>query len=235
MKLLVFSALPLYLFGGFYRWLLVAGLLAQGVYLLLRGLKMGRLPLVGVHDTLVFMTASIVLFALPLWARLKEEGLLRWAAAVLLSVLSLLALLAEPRSGPLPPVLRTYWFELHVALSFFSYALFALAALLGLQFLLQGEAGAEKAQYRMALMGYLLFSLSMVAGGVWAFLAWGTYWLWTPKELWSSILWLYWSLYLHARLRLSPRASAALGTGGFAVAMFTYLGVGLLMKSSHTF
>jgi ABC-type transport system involved in cytochrome c biogenesis permease subunit len=77
----------------------------------------------------------------------------------------------------------------------------------------------------------------MVFGGIWAYFAWGTYWLWTPKELWTVILWLFYSLYLHARLRpwWSGRPSAILGIIGFVIVMFTYLGVSLFMKSSHTF
>ena len=41
----------------------------------------------------------------------------------------------------------------------------------------------------------------LVAGGIWGYYAWGTYWLWTPKELWTSILWLFYALWLHLRLQ----------------------------------
>jgi ABC-type transport system involved in cytochrome c biogenesis permease subunit len=134
-------------------------------------------------------------------------------------------------------VLKTYWFELHVAMSFLSYALFGLAAILGVSYLKRQDAALERLQYKSIFVGYSLFSLSMILGGVWAFLAWGTYWLWTPKELWTSLLWLYYGLYLHARLWQwwAGRPVAVLGIIGFAVVLFTYLGVGLLMKSSHAF
>ncbi|MEF9437579.1 MAG: cytochrome c biogenesis protein CcsA [Candidatus Mariimomonas ferrooxydans] len=61
--------------------------------------------------------------------------------------------------------------------------------------------------------------------------------LWAPKELWTSILWLFYGLYLHARLRQwwMGKPLAYLGIAGFAVVLFTYLGVSLLMKSSHSF
>ena len=59
---------------------------------------------------------------------------------------------------------------------------------------------AERNQYRSILLGYVLFSIAMIFGGIWAYLAWGTYWLWTPKELWTTIVWFFYSLYLHARL-----------------------------------
>jgi ABC-type transport system involved in cytochrome c biogenesis permease subunit len=77
----------------------------------------------------------------------------------------------------------------------------------------------------------------MIFGGIWAYLAWGTYWLWTPKELWTVILWLYYSLYLHARLRpwWSGRPISVMSVAGFLIVLFTYLGVSLFMKSSHSF
>jgi len=124
-----------------------------------------------------------------------------------------------------------------VALSFFSYALFGLAAILGTMFLMNRERELLVVQYKAILVGYCFFSTAMIFGGIWAYLAWGTYWLWTPKELWTVILWLYYSLYLHARL--SPwwigKPASVLAIAGFIIVMFTYLGVSLLMKSSHSF
>jgi ABC-type transport system involved in cytochrome c biogenesis permease subunit len=137
----------------------------------------------------------------------------------------------------LPPVLKTFWFETHVALSFFSYALFGIAAILGVLFIRNREREFLVLQYKAILVGYCFFSIAMIFGGIWAYLAWGTYWLWTPKELWTVILWLYYSLYLHARL--SPwwtgKPVSVLAIAGFIIVMFTYLGVSLFMKSSHSF
>jgi len=227
----------LYLFGIAWRPLVYLGFLVQSGYLLWRGLSLGRLPLVGVHDTLNFLSASVVAFALPIhFARRNDRGFFI-SMAGMAAFFTVISLFQKPHSSPLPPVLRTYWFELHVALSFFSYALFGIAAVLGALYLRRREAATERLQYKAAFVGYGLFSLSMIFGGVWAYLAWGTYWLWTPKELWTVLLWAYYSLYLHGRLvpGWAGRRSAALGMAGFAVVMFTYLGVGLLMKSSHSF
>jgi ABC-type transport system involved in cytochrome c biogenesis permease subunit len=55
--------------------------------------------------------------------------------------------------------------------------------------------------------------------------------------LWTVILWLFYSLYLHARLRQwwTGSPAAVLGIAGFVIVLFTYLGVSMLMKSSHSF
>ncbi|MEJ2184093.1 MAG: cytochrome c biogenesis protein CcsA [Nitrospirota bacterium] len=231
------AAFALYLVGIVSRPFVYAGFLLQSGYLLYRGALIGRLPLVGVHDTLNFLSASLAGFAAAVYITEYPERKFLSACSGMAALFTVLSLLRPPHMGPLPPVLDTHWFELHVALSFFSYALFGVAAVLGVLYLRSPGLREERLQYRVAFLGYAVFSISMIFGGVWAHLAWGTYWLWTPKELWTVLIWLYYSLYLHARLvgGWAGRPSAVLGTAGFAVVIFTYLGVGLLMKSSHSF
>jgi ABC-type transport system involved in cytochrome c biogenesis permease subunit len=226
-----------YVFGYFRMPFLFAGLILQFAYLFVRGSSLDRMPLVGPHDTIFFMSASIVLFALPVACRMEARKKVLNASVGMAVIFIVLSLLYKPHNSPLPPVLRTFWFETHVALSFFSYALFGLAAILGTMFLMHREREFLVVQYKSILVGYCFFSASMIFGGIWAYLAWGTYWLWTPKELWTVILWLYYSLYLHARL--SPwwmgKPASVLAIAGFIIVMFTYLGVSLFMKSSHSF
>ncbi len=74
------------------------------------------------------------------------------------------------------------------------------------------------------------------AGSVWFYMAYGTYWLWTSKEMWISITWLYVGLYLHARLMTRFRGvpAAVMGVLVFGVALFTYFGVGTVIPSPPT-
>lgn len=236
MWLAILSA-AFYVFGYYRMPFVYGGFLLQVAYMVLRGIELGRLPLVGPHDTLFFLSTSFMLFAIPASFSLKSRQRFMNPVTGMTVCFMLFAMLARPHSYPLPPVLRTFWFEVHVAFSFFSYALFGLAAILGVLYLLYREEGTEGLQYKIILVGYFLFSVAMIFGGIWAYYAWGTYWLWTPKELWTVILWLFYSLYLHSRLRQrwQGRPAALLGIAGFAVVLFTYLGVSMLMKSSHTF
>jgi ABC-type transport system involved in cytochrome c biogenesis permease subunit len=213
---------------------------ALGLHALLIGqsaARYGRIPLIGMRETLGFLAFAIgVVFLLFAWKR--QRGRFGYWIVPLIALL-LLGGILSPRSmpGPLPPVLNTLWFELHVVLSFVSYALFAVGAVFGVLALSKDEPHAEQNQYRSLLLGYVLFSMAMIFGGVWAFYAWGTYWLWTPKELWTTIVWLFYTLYLHARLVRGWAGPTVVWMGiiGFAIVMFTYAGVGLLMKSSHEF
>ncbi len=239
MKWLLCLSIGFYLCGCFRRSIFLAGVTAELVYLASRGLELGRLPLIGPHDTLAFFSTSCALMAVPFLFNksLRSSGHFRTGVSLLAATTALMALPFPIFNMPMPPILNTLWFELHVALAFFAYALFGIGAILGALFLLQKERSFLDAQQTAALVGFSFFSASMTSGGIWGYYAWGTYWLWTPKEFWTSILWLYYGSYLHLRLKGQKweKAIAWGGIIGFGVTMFTYLGVSLLMKSSHSF
>jgi ABC-type transport system involved in cytochrome c biogenesis permease subunit len=216
--------------------LMLPALAAHAALLVYTAVHFGRLPLMGLRETLSFLGFSIGVIALIAGWRRKRDLF----TVITVSLILLLLAVSSSRPamhGSLPPVLKTLWFELHVILSFVSYAFFAVGAVYGILSLYTNEEQAEVHQYRSIFLGYVLFSTAMIFGGIWAYLAWGTYWLWTPKELWTTIVWFLYSLYLHARLVrgwAGPKV-VWMGIAGFAVVMFTYAGVGLLMKSSHEF
>lgn len=233
MEILLLILYPLALYRP--RLILLA-LVLHASYIIYTVVSFGRIPLIGLHDTLGFLAFSIAaVYGIAGWNR--KLDLFSFLTIPLILIFLTGSLISPSMGGPLPPVLRTIWFELHVLLSFLSYALFAIGAIFGVLVLYRDEQSAEINQYRSLLLGYVLFSIAMIFGGIWASLAWGSYWLWTPKELWTTIVWLFYSLYLHARLvrRWARPTVVWLGILGFAIVLFTYVGVGLLMKSSHEF
>ena len=228
-----------YLFGSAWRLILAAGIVSQAVYLAQRSLSLGRLPLLGPHDTLTFFALSIAIMAL-ITSYNPSVRRARWftiSSGISAGLFTLFALTFKPSNMPLPQILDTLWFELHVVLAFFSYALFVVGGLCCAAFLMRVERAWLDVQFKTALVGWSFFSASMVAGGIWGYYAWGTYWLWTPKELWTSILWLFYALVLHLRFKGTrwDNLAAWLGIAGAFVMLFTYLGVSMLMKSSHSF
>ncbi len=216
--------------------LILPALGLHGALIVQTALSYGRIPLIGMKDTLGFLAfATGIVYVIAGWKRKRD--LFSYLTITIILLLLAGSAASPPMPGPLPPVLRTIWFELHVILSFVSYALFAVGGVFGVHSLLRDEPSAEKYQYRSLLLGYVLFSIAMIFGGIWAFYAWGAYWLWTPKELWTTIVWFFYSLYLHARLVRGWTGPKVIWMGiiGFVIVMFTYAGVGLLMKSSHEF
>ena len=239
MPFLLWFAVACLMFGSFRRAGLAATLAAQLIYLFSRGLQLGRLPLLGPHDTLLFFAMSLALMGLLASYNPVVRGR-HWftvAAGLSAGALTAAALLFKPLNMPLPQILDTLWFELHVVVAFFAYALFAVGAIACAGYLRTGTRGYLDLFYKTALVGWTFFSVSMISGGIWGYYAWGTYWLWTAKELWTSILWLFYALLLHVRLKGArwDAVFAWLGIAGVFVMLFTYLGVSLLMKSSHSF
>jgi ABC-type transport system involved in cytochrome c biogenesis permease subunit len=76
----------------------------------------------------------------------------------------------------------------------------------------------DSVSYRAVAAGFPLFTLGgLVFGMVWAYKAWGTYWSWDPKEVWSLITWFVFALYLHTRIVMGwkGKRSAVIALIGF--------------------
>ncbi|MCT7983430.1 c-type cytochrome biogenesis protein CcsB [Laspinema sp. A4] len=95
----------------------------------------------------------------------------------------------------------------------------------------------DNISYRIIGLGFPLLTIGIIAGGVWANEAWGSYWSWDPKETWALITWLVFAAYLHARITRGwqGRKPAILAAAGFVVVWICYLGVNLLGKGLHSY
>lgn len=91
--------------------------------------------------------------------------------------------------------------------------------------------------YRIIGLGFPFLTIGIIAGGVWANEAWGSYWSWDPKETWALITWIIFATYLHARITKGweGKKTALLGSVGFFVIWICYLGVNFLGKGLHSY
>ncbi len=91
--------------------------------------------------------------------------------------------------------------------------------------------------YRSILVGFVLLTLGLVSGAVWANEAWGTWWSWDPKETWAFITWLFYAAYLHMRISKGwqGRKPALLATSGFFIVLICYLGVNFWGIGLHSY
>ena len=230
--------------GGFSKAAVIAGIIFHTFSLAMRMYLTGHAPMASVYETLIFYSWATVLVSVIVILRYNERvtGLITVPVAMIALVF---AFFNEAPIGPLNIILRTRWFEAHVIASFAAYALFTLAfsaaaVYLYYDFTAKGDSELKKFQdiaNRSVLWGFLFFSASMFSGAVWGYLAWGAYWLWEPKVIWSFIVWFYYAGAMHAYYvsEWKGRGLSIATVIGFFVVLFTYLGVGLLMKSSHNF
>lgn len=91
--------------------------------------------------------------------------------------------------------------------------------------------------YRIIGLGFPFLTIGIIAGGVWANEAWGSYWSWDPKETWALITWIVFATYLHSRLikGWEGKKTAILGSLGFFIIWICYLGVNFLGKGLHSY
>jgi len=212
----------------------LAGLASHLLTMVMRGITVGTVPLTEKFDAISFMSFAL---ALTYWYFSKRRGV-RDLGLLALPLISLILIIAAAYTpiNTVSPFQRTPWFYLHMFFYVVSYGYFGISACVGVLYLFTKKGEYEPLQYQGAIQGWIMLSLALVAGSVWFFTAYGTYWLWTSKELWATLTWFYYGLYLHARyLRgLSGRPSAIIGIIGFFVALFTYFGVGTIIPAPPT-
>jgi cytochrome c-type biogenesis protein CcsB len=235
------------------RWLMRGGFVLHCAALAARYLAAGYTPVTNLHESLSFFTWSIVGIFL-----LFD---LRYRLAVLGAFLSPLALLLMLFGSAVPmelrqmnPVLDSWWFPVHVTLAFFGNAVFAVAFIAGIMYLLQERMLKSKKfsglffrlpsletldsiNYRCLTWGFPLLTMGIISGAVWAHSAWGGFWRWDPKETWALITWFVYAALLHGRLAIGwrGRRAALLAIIGFFCLLFTFLGVNLLLSGQHTY
>lgn len=92
--------------------------------------------------------------------------------------------------------------------------------------------------YRAVLIGFPVFTLgALVFAMIWAQEAWSRFWGWDPKEVWALITWLFYAVFLHLRLTKGweGKKSAWLAVIGFAIIMFNFVAVNLIIAGLHSY
>ena len=102
---------------------------------------------------------------------------------------------------------------------------------------LPSAASLDKFAYRINAAVFPLWTFTIIAGAIWAGDAWGRYWGWDPKEVWSFITWVAYACYLHARATAGwkGRKAAYLALFAFGCWLFNYYGVNIFVTGKHSY
>ena len=208
--------------------LTAVGVVAQIATLVTRAVAAGRVPWGNLYEFLLVLTlvgAISWLVVLRLRPAMRPLGLL---VTSLLVVLLGAAGMVYTQAGPLVPALNSAWLRIHVTtvataggvllVGFVSAVLYLLregyeSGKAGFPWALAGRAPAadalERFTFRVHAFAFPLLTVGIICGAIWAESAWGRYWGWDPKEIWSFITWVFYAGYLHARATPSVRRRVA--------------------------
>jgi len=211
-------------------------------------------PFKTLYESLVLLAAciAVVYLVIEVVYRARILGL---PSALGCALTMLYALLRQDKDVVnLPPALQSGWFIPHVVVYFFGYAALFVAFAASLVYLLRpkpiglhrpdlisgGAIDLEALLDGSVRFGFVLLTMGLLVGAIWAKAAWGDYWMWDPKETWSLVTWLIFIVYLHLHYLggWRGRRLAVLVLVGFGAVVFTYLGMHLLPtagQSAHVY
>jgi len=232
-------------------WLAMASLIVQLASLLVRTMVSGHAPFTNMYESINFLSWSCALVVIIFQRTFKLEKAWPYLWLIIVALMALVSSPILPKNvTPLVPALQSYWLWLHVSVTLLGEAFLAVAFVASLLYLTAGRDSAGKLEsqkrqekydliaYRAVAAGFPLFTLgALVFGMIWASRAWGRYWSWDPKEVWSLITWLFYALYLHTRLVMGwkGKRSALIAIIGFLAALFTFFGVNYLLSGLHSY
>jgi cytochrome c-type biogenesis protein CcsB len=229
------------------------GLMAHSLAIVLRWIEsyrlgIGHAPFSNLYESLIFFAWTIAMLYLIVEWRTKNRT--AGAFVIPLAFLAMAYASFSPnitsRIQPLIPALQSNWLITHVITCFFAYAAFGVSFGLSLMYFLKRldnlkrnspflklipqTAVLDDLNYQMVAIGFLMLTLGIITGSVWASTAWGRYWGWDPKETWSLITWLVYAAVLHSRMvrGWTGRKIAILCIIGFSCVLITYFGVNYL-------
>lgn len=226
--------------------LLLACVGCHTVYLLVRGLLAHRVPLANQFEFACAFAWGVSVMGI--FFKIRARGGMEWITTLCTPMAFLIlsyAALQPQEITELMPALRSAWFVLHIGTAVFSYAAFALAACTGIRYLLMEKRNQtedhlrvlDTLSYKLVSFGFLMLSVVILSGCIWAEQAWSSFWTWDPKEVWALITWIVYAVFLHQRIRANWRGHrmAVFSIIAFVFVIFTFAGVNKLMSGLHSY
>jgi len=231
--------------------LLLVAFLFHTVGLVLRWYISGHAPWSNGYESMIYISWAIVLAGF-IFSRIS------YGTLGITSILSGITLLTahmswmNPEITNLVPVLKSYWLTIHVATITASYGFLALGCMMGFLNLIimifrdeSNQKLINPAIREITLIveltlavGLILLVIGNFLGAIWANESWGRYWGWDPKESWTLVSVIIYSLILHLRLIPSLRNTFTFNffaVLGFGTILMTYFGVNYYLTGLHSY
>ena len=213
--------------------------------------RTGQIPVHNLYQTLSLscLAVAAIFIAFHFKYKLKVLGVF---AAPLAAIMMLAAYQLPREPVQAKAIFNSFWFVVHIVSIFIGEAALAMACGVGILYILQENSIKSKKRgffydrlpsldlldttgYGSIVVGFIMLTLGLVTGFVYAKSAWGRFWSWDPKEIWAVATWLIYAALFHQRLTVGwrGRRAAIMAIIGFAAIVFTFIGVNFLMPGHH--
>jgi cytochrome c-type biogenesis protein CcsB len=221
----------------------------------LRGLAVMRPPWGNMFEFAIAGCAVAALGYCAVARRRRWEwlGLFVIGPVLLTLGLSLFAFYTE--AAELVPALKSVWLTIHVVVAFLAVAVFTIGFSIGILYLVKRRreerppvrrnfveslppaASLERTAYGLNMVGFILWTFTLVAGAIWAQKAWSSYWTWDPKEVWTFVIWVVYAAYMHARATAGwePRKAMWIALAGYVCVLLNFTVVNLFFTGMHAY
>ena len=241
--------------------------LAHGFAVAARGVAANRVPWANMFEFLTTGALVVAVVFLLVLIRRDVRFLGTFAIGLVTTMMVAATIGFPTPVAHVQPPLQSYWIAIHVSLAVLAMGLFTLTFAMNVLQLIQnrrelaqlgGESGRagqavarwqfmrlvpssislENWAYRMNAVGFVLWTLGpLITGAIWAEEAWGRYWGWDTKEVWTFVIWVVYAGYLHARATRgwTGNRAAWLSIIGFACIIFNYAVVNVYFPGLHSY
>jgi cytochrome c-type biogenesis protein CcsB len=164
------------------------------------------------------------------------------------------------QAAQLVPALHSFWLIIHVSVAFVASALYTLGFSTTVLQLVQqrreqaraagneprrgrfmeafpSSVALERSAYSLHVAAFPLWTFTLLAGAIWAESAWGRYWNWDPKEVWTFIIWVVYAGHLHARATRGwdGRRAAYFALAGYGCILMNFMIVNVYFVGKHSY
>ena len=226
----------------------------------MRGLSVHRPPLGNMFEFAVVGSMFVIVAFVAISLRRDIRWLGLFVVGPVLLTLGLAITVFYTDASELLPSLKSVWLVIHVTVATFSVALFTIAFSVTILHLVktwlesQEPAGMSRVRtsvnaalpparsldrtaYGIHVVAFPLWTFTLIAGAIWAYQAWGSYWQWDPKEVWTFVIWVVYAAHLHARATSgwSARSANYLALAGYGCILVNYMVVNVFFVGMHSY
>lgn len=226
----------------------------------MRGLSVHRPPLGNMFEFALVGCMFVVVVFVAISVRRDIRWLGLFVIGPVLLTLGLAITVFYTDASELLPSLKSVWLVIHVTVATFSVALFTIAFSVTILHLVQSwlesldpagmsrvktivntalppSRSLDRTAYGIHVVAFPLWTFTLIAGAIWAEQAWGHYWNWDPKEVWTFVIWVVYAAYLHARATTgwSARSANYLALAGYGCILVNYMVVNVFFVGQHSY